>query len=59
MAELAKHEALLSGVYADPRDRWAYLDLSGAWPEGRGEQQANLAALARWVKEQVAAEQGH
>jgi len=58
VAELAKHEALLAGVYADPRDRWAYLDLSGAWPEGRGERQANLAALASWVKEQVAAEQG-
>lgn len=58
VAELAKHEALLSGVYADPRDRWAYLDLSDAWPEGRGERHANLAALARWVKEQVAAEQG-
>lgn len=58
VAELAKHEELLAGVYADPRDRWAYLDLSGAWPEARGERQANLAALARWVKEQVAAEQG-
>jgi CRISPR system Cascade subunit CasC len=58
VAELAKHEALLAGVYADPRDRWAYLDLSGVWPEGRGEQQANLAALSKWVKEQVAAELG-
>ena len=58
VAELAKHEALLAGVYADTRDQWAYLDLSGAWPEGRGESQPNLAALANWVKEQVAAEQG-
>ncbi|GAB3393395.1 type I-E CRISPR-associated protein Cas7/Cse4/CasC [Azotobacter armeniacus] len=56
VAELARHESLMAGVYADPSDRWAYLDLSGAWPEGKGEAQPNLAGLARWVKEQVAAE---
>lgn len=56
VTELAEHEAKLAGVYADGRDRWAYLDLSGAWPQGKGAAQANLGALARWVSEQVAAE---
>lgn len=55
VAELARHEGLLAGVYADPDDRWAYLDLSGAWPEGKGTAQPNLGALACWVREQVAA----
>ncbi len=58
VVELAKHEASLASVYADPRDRWAFLDLSGSWPEGHGEQKANVDALAQWVKDQVAAEQG-
>jgi len=56
VVELAKHEDQLASVYADDRDRWAYLDLSSGWPEGKGEAQPNLSALARWVKEQVAAE---
>ncbi|WP_061290637.1 type I-E CRISPR-associated protein Cas7/Cse4/CasC [Azotobacter vinelandii] len=56
VAELAGHEEKLAGVYADGSDRWAYLDLSGAWPVGKGEAQANLGALARWVRERVAAE---
>ncbi len=56
VAELAGHEEKLAAVYADGRDRWAYLDLSGAWLAGKGEAQPNLGALARWVREQVAAE---
>lgn len=56
VAELARHETQLASVYADASDRWAYLDLSGVWPEGKGAAQPNLGALARWVKEQVAAE---
>ncbi|WP_444678649.1 type I-E CRISPR-associated protein Cas7/Cse4/CasC [Halomonas sp. E19] len=56
VAEMARHEAQLAGVYADSRDRWAYLDLSAAWPEGKGVALPNLGALASWVKEQVAAE---
>ena len=56
VAELAGHEEQLASVYADGRDRWAYLDLSGAWPHGRGEAQPSLIALASWVKAQAAAE---
>ena len=54
---LAKaHERTLASVYADGRDSWAYLDLSGVWPQGKGEALPSLAALAGWVKAQVAAE---
>lgn len=56
VAELVSHEARLASVYADPRDRWACLDLSGVWPQERGEALSNLAALAGWIKAQVAAE---
>lgn len=56
VAELAGHEEQLATVYADGRDRWAYLDLSGAWPQGKGEALSNLIALAGWVKAQAAAE---
>ncbi len=53
---MAEHEGKLASVYADARDRWAVLDLSAAWPQGKGEALANLDALANWVSEQVAAE---
>ncbi|MCL7462697.1 type I-E CRISPR-associated protein Cas7/Cse4/CasC [Pseudomonas sp. NW5] len=53
---MAEHEGKLANVYADARDRWAVLDLSTAWPQGKGEALANLDALASWVSEQVAAE---
>ncbi|SDU19461.1 type I-E CRISPR-associated protein Cas7/Cse4/CasC [Geopseudomonas guangdongensis] len=56
VAELAVHEERLASVYADGRDSWAYLDLSGVWPQGKGEALPSLAALAGWVKAQVAAE---
>jgi len=56
VAELTRHEGLLASVYGDPRDRWAYLDLSGAWPEGKGEACRDLAALASRVREWVAGE---
>lgn len=54
VAELAVHEEKLASVYGDDRDRWAYLDLSGAWPAEKGAVQPNLGSLARWLKEQVA-----
>ena len=56
VTELAGHEERLASFYADGRDRWACMDLSGAWPQGKGEALPNLAALAGWVKAQVAAE---
>lgn len=56
VAELAQHEGKLAAAYADQRDCWAYLDLTGAWPQGKGEAKADLGALAKWVKEKVAAE---
>lgn len=56
VSALAQHESQLAGVYADTRDRWAYLDLSAAWPDGKGMMLPNLGALACWLKEQVAAE---
>lgn len=58
VAALARYEAQLAGVYADSRDRWAFLDLTGQWPQDRGQSQPHLAALASWVSEQVAGELG-
>lgn len=56
VAAMAEHEGKLAAVYADARDRWAVLDLSAAWPQGKGEMLANLDALADWVSAQVAGE---
>lgn len=55
VAAMAEYEGKLASVYADAKDRWAVLDLSGQWPAGKGEAQANLAALAGWVRQQAAA----
>lgn len=52
---LASHEDRLAAVYADSRDRWAYLDLSEVWPAHKGRRAANLNELAIWVREQAAA----
>lgn len=43
VAELARHDQQLASVYGDSRDRWAYLDISGAWPKERGEPQATCS----------------
>jgi CRISPR system Cascade subunit CasC len=53
VAKLAAYEEKLSGVYGDSRDRWAYIDLTEAWPAGKGEAQPGLAALADWVVAQL------
>lgn len=53
ITSLAEYDARLASIYGDERDRWAYLDLSGAWPEAKGERQASLAGLAEWVMKQV------
>jgi CRISPR system Cascade subunit CasC len=51
--KLADYDSKLAGVYGDNRDRWAYIDLTEAWPAGKGEAQRNLASLADWVVTQV------
>ena len=50
---MAAHEAELAVAYADDRDRWGYLDLTGSWPKGKGTTLASLNALAAWVKQQA------
>ena len=55
---LAAHERQLAGFYGDARDTWAFMDLTGAWPQDLGEAQSSLAALTGWVGRQVAAHLG-
>ncbi len=50
---MAKHEAALASAYADPRDSWGYLDLTGAWPQDKGHAQSSLDGLAQWIKAQA------
>lgn len=54
VAAMAAYEDKLASVYADGQDRWAFLDLTGQWPQGKGEAQSTLAALAGWVRQQAA-----
>ena len=58
VAELARHDQQLASVYGDSRDRWAYLDISGAWPKERGEPAGNLQQLADWLRSQVSSRLG-
>ncbi|WBI82266.1 type I-E CRISPR-associated protein Cas7/Cse4/CasC [Pseudomonas aeruginosa] len=58
IAELARHDQQLAAVYGDSRDRWAYLDISGAWPKERGEPAGNLQQLADWLRSQVSSRLG-
>jgi CRISPR system Cascade subunit CasC len=53
---MAAHEAKLATAYADDRDLWGYLDLTGAWPEDKGTTLTDLNALAAWVKVQANAQ---
>ncbi|OWY37336.1 type I-E CRISPR-associated protein Cas7/Cse4/CasC [Xenophilus sp. AP218F] len=53
VAALAAYDSQLSAIYGDSRDRWAYLDLSTAWPQDKGERQTSLNALADWVVAQL------
>ena len=50
---MATHEVALAGAYADDRDTWGYLDLTGAWPRDKGTAFSNMSDLARWVKQQA------
>lgn len=55
---LAAHERQLAGFYGDARDAWAFIDLTGAWPQDLGKAQTSLADLTGWVERQVAAHLG-
>ncbi|MEX8501108.1 type I-E CRISPR-associated protein Cas7/Cse4/CasC [Leptothrix ochracea] len=63
VAALAQHELKLGSVYGDARDRWAVLDLTGAWPQDQGQIQSQgvtrLAELAAWVQTEVAIHWGN
>ncbi|WP_434212668.1 type I-E CRISPR-associated protein Cas7/Cse4/CasC [[Pseudomonas] boreopolis] len=52
---LASYEDKLAAIYATPLDQWLYLDLTGRWPQGKGEAQKSLPELARRVRELSAA----
>lgn len=56
VAAMTQHETQLASLYADERDRWAFLDLTGQWQQDKGECQSSLTALAAWTKSQVAGE---
>jgi CRISPR system Cascade subunit CasC len=55
---LAAHEKQLASFYGDARDTWAFIDLTGAWPQDLGEAQTSLAELTAWVGHQVAVHLG-
>ncbi|WP_043616143.1 type I-E CRISPR-associated protein Cas7/Cse4/CasC [Chromobacterium violaceum] len=55
VAALADYDSNLAGIYGDANDAWAYIDLSGAWPAGKGEKLPSLNALADWVVRQARA----
>lgn len=50
---LAAYEGKLAPVYAAENDQWLYLDLTGLWPQDKGEKAATLAQLARKVRDLI------
>lgn len=54
VVKLAEYDSALSAVYGDSRDCWAYLDLSQAWPQDKGDKLNSLTELADWVAQQIA-----
>lgn len=58
VAAMAKHETQLASIYGDDCDQWAFLDLTGQWPQDKGQSQSSLTELATWTKSQVASELG-
>lgn len=48
--KLAAYEGKLAAVYASEQDRWLSLDLTGRWPQDKGDSVASLAALAEGVQ---------
>lgn len=53
VAAMAEHEERMAAFYGDPRDRWAVLDDTAAWPAAQGAAQASLPALVQWLRDQV------
>jgi len=51
---MAAYEEKLADVYGNEADTWSYLDLTGSWPESKGQKQVSLNALSTWVKSKVA-----
>lgn len=56
VAKLAEHDTAVSAFYGDGKDRWAYLDMTNAWPKDKGEVKSSLVALAEWTVDRVRAE---
>lgn len=48
--KLAEYEGKLARVYGSADDTWIYLDVSGAWPNGKGDGAASLDELASKVR---------
>lgn len=56
--QLAAYEAKLSAVYGAQEDQWITLDLTGCWPQEKGEQLTNLVALAQKARNLAASKLG-
>ncbi len=56
--KLAEHDSKIAAFYGDGRDAWAYLDMSGTWPQEKGAPMPNIDALVAWVKQSVRSELG-
>lgn len=52
---LSEYDDKVSAYYGDDHDAWAYLDLTGTWPEAKGEAQSSLDGLGQWLQSQVTA----
>ncbi|NEX23035.1 type I-E CRISPR-associated protein Cas7/Cse4/CasC [Thiorhodococcus mannitoliphagus] len=51
--KLAAHDATIATAFSDGKDIWGYLDLTGAWPEGKGKAHTSLGELTHWVVAQA------
>lgn len=47
---LAHYDNKVSAVYGSDHDRWLVLDMTGCWPDGKGERVQKLDALAEQVR---------
>lgn len=55
---LASHDNQVSSVFGDPRDSWGYLDLTGNWPDAKGEAHSHVDSLVAWTVQRVGAALG-
>jgi CRISPR system Cascade subunit CasC len=51
--KLAAEDNAIAAAFGDGGDQWAYVDLTKAWPKGKGEHKESLDALTQWVVDQV------